>query len=299
MNLLDKKHFDFLKTVTIFSQLSDAELKKVIPFLSTREVEEKETVFARLEKEQLLYIVRYGNLRLVMAGQEDRFFNKGDVFGELAVINNNFRTGSIKAEEASLLLVLNGPDLLNSEKLPAEISIKIVIELAKMISGYLTSAMNISSYKLIEQGEGDFVEFKSTLRHNLFTNKFDKEIEHAVLKTIAAFLNSAGGTLFIGVDDRKNIIGLDNDKFKDEDHILLHLTKLIQDRISMQHSRFILASIESSNGFQILRVDVKPATDPAYVIHNNEEVFYVRSGPLTSQLRVSEVYDFIKSRFYQ
>ncbi|MEZ5198269.1 MAG: putative DNA binding domain-containing protein [Bacteroidales bacterium] len=299
MKLLDKKHFEFLKAVSIFKNLTESELKNIIPFLSSREVKEKETVFARLEKEQLLYIVRYGNLRLVRAGQEDVFFKKGDVFGELAVINNNFRTGSIKAEEASLLFVINGPDLLNPEKIPAQISIKVIIELAKMISSYLASAMNISSYKLIEQGEGDFVEFKSTLRYNLFSKKFDKEIEHAVLKTIAAFLNSAGGTLFIGVDDNRNILGLQNDKFKDEDHILLHLTKLIQDRISMQHSRFILANIENSNGSQILRVDVKPASDPAYVIHNNEEVFYVRSGPLTAQLRVSEIYDYIKSRFYQ
>lgn len=299
MNFFDKKHFDFLKSVSIFSRLSDVELKKVIPFITTREVNEKETVFARLEKEQLLYIVRYGRLRLVMAGQDDKIYEKGAVFGELAVLNNHFRTGSIKAEEASLLLAINGPDLLDPEKLSADISIKIVVELAKMISGYLSSAMNISSYKLIEQGESDFIEFKSTLRYNLFTNKFDKEIEHAVLKTIAAFLNSSGGTLFIGVDDKKNIIGLGNDKFKDEDHILLHLNKLIQDRISMQHTRFILASIESSNGLQVLRVDVKPAPDPAYVTHNNEEVFYVRSGPLTAQLRVSEIYDYVKSRFYQ
>ncbi len=205
-------------------------------------------VFARLEREQVLYIVRYGKLKLEIAGNEDKFFEKGDVFGELAVINNNFRAGTIKAVAPSLLFSLSGKDLLNENIIPATISIKIFVELARMISSYLTTAMNTSTFSLIEQGENDFVEFKSTLRWNLFTKKFDKEIENATIKTIAAFLNSSGGTLIVGVDDKKEMLGLENDKFNDDDHCLLHLTKLIQDKISMQHTRFVIANIEKSNG---------------------------------------------------
>jgi len=299
MDLLDHKHFDFLKSVSIFKNLTEAELQHIIKHTQSREVEKNELVFARLEKEQVLYVVRYGKLKLKIAGNEDKYFEKGDVFGELAVINNNFRTGTIKAIEPSLLLSLNGKDLLNESIIPSTISIKIFIELAKMISSYLTNAQNTSTYSLIEQGENDFVEFKSTLRWNLFTKKFEKEIENAAIKTIAAFLNSSGGTLIVGVDDKKEILGLDNDKFKDDDHCLLHLTKLVQDRISMQHTQFVSSNVEASNGFKILRIDIKPANEPAYVNHNNEEIFYIRSGPSTAQLRVSEIYDYIHSRFYK
>jgi len=299
MDLFDSKHFDFLKSVSIFNNLSEEELKQVSEHIQTQEVEENELVFARLEREQVLYIVRYGKLKLEIAGNEDKFFEKGDVFGELAVINNNFRAGTIKAIEPSLLFSINGKDLLNADVIPATISIKIFVELARMISSYLTTAMNTSTFSLIEQGENDFVEFKSTLRWNLFTKKFDKEIENATIKTIAAFLNSSGGTLIVGVDDKKEMLGLKNDKFNDDDHCLLHLTKLIQDKISMQHTRFVTANIEKSNGTSILRIDVKPSIEPAYVIHNNEEIFYIRSGPSTAQLRISEIYDYIHSRFYK
>jgi CRP-like cAMP-binding protein len=254
-------------------------------------------VFARLEKEQILYIVRYGSLKLEMVGHEDKFYQKGDVFGEIAVINNRHRTGTIKAEEPSLLFCLNGTDLLNEDKIPSSVAIKIIIHLSRMISSYLTTAQNTSSQSLIEEGENDFVEFKSTLRYNLFTKKFDKEIEHAALKTIAAFLNTAGGTLIIGVDDKKNIRGVKEDDFKDNDHMMLHLSKLIQERIGVEYARYIISSVEESNGNKILRIDVRPADLPAYVTHKNDEYFFVRSGPSTSQMKVSEIYDYINTRF--
>lgn len=297
MNLLDKKHFEFLKSISIFENLDEKELKTVTQCLIPKEVDENELVFARLEKEQVLYIVRYGKLKLEMIGHDDKYFEKGDVFGEVAVINNKHRSGTIKAAEPSLLISLNGNDLLNEEKIPAKIAIKIFIHLARMISSYLTTAQNTSTHSLIEEGESEFVEFKSTLRYNLFTKKFDKEIEHAALKTIAAFLNTSGGTLILGVDDKKQILGLKEDNFNDDDHMMLHLTKLIQERIGIQHTRFINSNVEVSDNKKVLRVDVKPGSSPAYLLHNKDEVFYVRTGPATSQMKVSEIYNYIQSRF--
>ena len=53
--------------------------------------------------------------------------------------------------------------------------------------------------ELIKTGESEAVEFKSTLRTNLHTKKFDKKMEHAVMKSITSFLNTDGGTLLVGV----------------------------------------------------------------------------------------------------
>lgn len=295
---IDIKHFSFLKDVSIFSDLNEAQLKAVARYLEKKEVGRDEVVFSRLEKEHVLYIVRYGELVLDRIDGEDVIFTKGDVFGEVAVINNDFRTGTIKAREPSLLFCLNGADLIDHTKIPAEASLKIVVGLARRISSYLASAQNTSTQRLIELGENEFVEFKSTLRYNLRTKKFGKEIEHAALKTIAAFLNSSGGTLIVGIDDQKNILGMKNDLFKDDDHMLLHLTNIIQERISMEHTQFIKGTVERSNGSKILRIDVKPADSPAYVSHNGNEMLFVRTGPATSPMRVSEVYSYIQSRFY-
>ena len=64
--------------------------------------------------------------------------------------------------------------------------------------------------ELIKRGESKTLEFKATLRWNLRENrKDDKAITHAVLKTIAAFLNTAGGDLLIGVADDGTVTGIE------------------------------------------------------------------------------------------
>ena len=51
---------------------------------------------------------------------------------------------------------------------------------------------------LIANGESEFVEFKSSLRHDYRQIKTDKNLEDVILKSIAGFLNAQGGTLIIG-----------------------------------------------------------------------------------------------------
>ena len=59
-----------------------------------------------------------------------------------------------------------------------------------------------SAEELIQRGESKTLEFKSTLRWNLVEDrKDDKRVTHAALKTIAAFLNTEGGDLLLGVAD--------------------------------------------------------------------------------------------------
>ena len=56
--------------------------------------------------------------------------------------------------------------------------------------------------ELLELGESPWLEYKSTLRTRTDTGEVWKVLEGAVLKTVAAFLNSYdGGTLLIGVAD--------------------------------------------------------------------------------------------------
>ncbi|MEK6862171.1 MAG: ATP-binding protein, partial [Nanoarchaeota archaeon] len=75
---------------------------------------------------------------------------------------------------------------------------------------------------LIEEGESNKLEFKSTLRTNLHTNQADKQVEHSILKTLAAYLNSDGGTLLIGVSDIGEICGIEKDNFESNDKLNLH-----------------------------------------------------------------------------
>ena len=142
---------------------------------------------------------------------------------------------------------------------------------------------------LLAGGEGDRLEFKSTLRHNLSSGKHGKEIELAALKTVAAFLNTDGGTLAVGVDDRGQVLGLAPDGFEDADHVLRHFSALLAQHIGVEHQPHVRFTVRVLDGKQLLLVECDPATEPAILNTGKEEEFYVRMGPTSRKLALSQV----------
>lgn len=150
--------------------------------------------------------------------------------------------------------------------------------------------------ELILNGENEKIEFKSTLRWNLFTNQADKAIEITALKTIVAFLNTAGGTLFIGVKDDGTILGIDQDHFESPDKFMLHFANLINTRIGREYIPQIHYHLVDIQGQKVLRVDCQP--NPAAVfLKNDREEFYVRNGPSSVLLSTSEVLEYSRKHF--
>src|SRR5262249_42766050 len=64
---------------------------------------------------------------------------------------------------------------------------------------------------LVKLGESAVLEFKSTLQWDVVKKEVNKALRKSSLKTIAAFMNTEGGTLLIGVEDDGNILGLERD----------------------------------------------------------------------------------------
>ena len=150
---------------------------------------------------------------------------------------------------------------------------------------------------LIGGGEGTTMEFKSTLRVNLHTGQSDPRIEREVLKSMAAFLNSDGGSLVIGVNDEGKTLGLDADKFLSEDKMNLHLINLVRDRIGPQHMLFIHPHFDDYDGARVLIVDCKKSRAPVYVRDGNMEHFFIRTGAATTELTGDKMQQYIKHRF--
>ena len=150
----------------------------------------------------------------------------------------------------------------------------------------------------IQAGENETLEFKSTLRWNVHTNQRDKKIEHACLKTIAAFLNTRGGTLLIGVNDEGVAMGLEADKFNNMDTMTRYLENLIVKKIGMRFmGEYVTVSVETVAGKQVLQVDCKPSDEPAYIRDDAEEFFYIRTGSSSRDLGKSEIHEYINHHF--
>ncbi len=169
-------------------------------------------------------------------------------------------------------------------------------DLREQVTGGFRDYPESDLRRLINGGENDQLEFKSTLRWNLHTDKADKKIENQCLKTIAAFLNSGGGILLVGVDDDGRALGLEQDRFASEDRMLLHWNSLFRKHIGVEFMPLTKSGIYTLDGQPVLLIQGLSSQEPVFFRRENEEAFYVRTGNSTQQLKPSEVIAYLARR---
>lgn len=157
---------------------------------------------------------------------------------------------------------------------------------------------------LVANGESATVEFKSTARVNLHTGRRDDAIELAVVKTVAAFLNSDGGHLVIGVDDTGAPLGLDRDlatvKQPDLDRLELWIVDLLQRSIGTTAATAVAVRFAQIDGLDVAVLDVAPSDRPVYVNMpktGHTADFYVRVGNSTRKLKTDEFDEYRQTRW--
>ena len=149
---------------------------------------------------------------------------------------------------------------------------------------------------LIDDGESEAVEFKATLRINLHTGEPDKRMEMAVLRTLAGFLNTNGGTLVVGVSDDGTPVGVEVDKFSNEDRMSLHLVNIVKVRLGPRAMTAMHVHFENYEDARVLIVRCPRPMAPVFVKDGDVERFFVRTGPSTTELTASQTQDFIRHR---
>ena len=119
-----------------------------------------------------------------------------------------------------------------------------------------------------------------------------------MLKTIAGFLNTDGGELFIGVSDDSKVLGIENELIKlhksSKDKFQLHLKTLIKENIGLGSSNFINLELITINDKEIIHVSCKKSDEPVYI---KDKDFYIRTGPATDKLEGRELVNYTTSRF--
>lgn len=155
----------------------------------------------------------------------------------------------------------------------------------------------VSVNVLLAAGEGDAVEFKSTLRTNLHTGQPDDKMQLAALKSIAGFLNAKGGSLVVGVADDGKVLGLAADAFPSEDKMALHLGNLVRDRMGEIFLPYVHPRFEDQDEERVLIVSCEKGPKACFVKDGATQRFYVRGGNATAELSGNSVTDYVKARF--
>ena len=159
---------------------------------------------------------------------------------------------------------------------------------------------------LLDREEAVDLEFKETARFDIALNKTEDHITHSALKTIAAFINTEGGTLLIGVRDHdKHPVGVERDiatlnTSPTLDGFHLWLNNQIKQAMGDVAASLARIGFEKVNDADICRVDVtrgkrlipmsaKKGKDKNGNVLKDDRVLYVRLGAESDALAAADV----------
>lgn len=140
---------------------------------------------------------------------------------------------------------------------------------------------------IIENGEGETIEFKPTLSYHFSNRSWEGKLDvnKIIAKAVCAFLNSKGGLLFIGVKDNGEIQGLDFDfklavKENKRDYFKLDFDRVIEKFFGFSVKALVNSDFAEIDGKTIFVVEVSPSkTRPVFLkVEEDKKEFWVRGN---------------------
>ena len=133
-----------------------------------------------------------------------------------------------------------------------------------------------------------------------------KSVIHSALKTLSAFSNHKGGTLLLGVNDEKRILGLEQEyknfskKDQNRDGFGKYFDGLVRNYIGDSFSSLMERKFLKFPEGDILIVTIAPSQQEVFLLKNEEgkdaEQLYIRNLSSSKELVGSELVKFIKNR---
>lgn len=129
---------ELLGGVPVFSTLVPEDLQRIAQFAVPREFEPGEVVFREGDASDTCYVVRDGRARALRTHTDGRTltlatFGPGDIFGELALFEDERRSATVEAIEQTGTVAVLGPDMRRLMAEHAEISSRLVIALGRRL----------------------------------------------------------------------------------------------------------------------------------------------------------------------
>lgn len=168
--------------------------------------------------------------------------------------------------------------------------------------------------------EGPMVEFKRSLIFSPQTHQPDSDQPFEIAKQIAAFMNTSGGDLFLGVDDDGFVTGIENDlphlgeapimmdRVMDDqyeynptpDGFTTKLTTAVRCYLGTAAAALVgqpeVIPDPYGSGLRFVRIPVKPSSEVVYLGREESVVYRAQSSVLYLKGRQREVY--VRERFY-
>ena len=134
----DAEIVELLGRVPVFSTLEHEDLERIAELAVPRAFEPGQIVFREGDASDTCYIVRSGRARAVREHSDGRTitlatFGSGDIFGELAMFEDELRSATVEAVQDTSVVAVLGPDMRRLMVEHPEISIRLVVALGRRL----------------------------------------------------------------------------------------------------------------------------------------------------------------------
>jgi 6-phosphofructokinase 1 len=137
LNNKDLHLIRLLKSVKTLRHLGDNEIKEFIDSSKRFKYKKGDIIFSEGQIGSAVYITLDGMFVLEKYGHVFKVLTKGDLFGEIALIDERPRTGTVKAKTDGMLLVLKKSQIEEGTTLSASTLMKIYRGFSELITSYL------------------------------------------------------------------------------------------------------------------------------------------------------------------
>jgi CRP/FNR family transcriptional regulator, cyclic AMP receptor protein len=129
---------ELLGRVPVFSTLEESDLERIAQLAVPRQFEPGQAVFREGDQSDTCYVVREGRARAIRTHGDGRTitlatFGPGDIFGELAMFEDERRSATVEAIEPISVVAVLGPDMRRLMIEHPEISTRLVIALGRRL----------------------------------------------------------------------------------------------------------------------------------------------------------------------
>jgi CRP-like cAMP-binding protein len=127
-----------LGRVPVFSTLEQADLERIAEVAVPRTFDPGQVVFREGDASDTCYVVRSGQARAVHEHPDGRTitlatFDPGDIFGELAMFEDELRSATVEAIEQTSVVGVLGPDMRRLMREHPQIATRLVIALGRRL----------------------------------------------------------------------------------------------------------------------------------------------------------------------
>ena len=129
---------ELLGRVPVFSTLEADDLERIADVAVPRGFDPGQVVFREGDSSDTCYVVREGHARAVRSHGDGRTitlatFGPGDIFGELAMFEDERRSATVEAIEPTSVIGVLGPDMRRLMSEHPEIAVRLVIALGRRL----------------------------------------------------------------------------------------------------------------------------------------------------------------------